>query len=207
MSSLLKILRSFIALKASLAGATYTGTHDFTGATVTGIPAGFAFITSAPFTAVSAVNVNGCFSATYRNYRVTFDITTTSQNNYCYMRLRSGVTDNTTTNYNYVRPSNRIGSTTTAEIFGGAAVAQWDSISHNVSGAQDSMAIWDIRRPYLTLRTGIHGQQITSESTYVNQHGGQYFGIFNSTDAFDGFSIIASAGTITGVVKVYGYKD
>ena len=51
-------------------------TLDTTGATVTGISGGLVYTGGgATTTNVSAIAINGCFSATYRQYLVVYDIT------------------------------------------------------------------------------------------------------------------------------------
>ena len=51
------------------------------------------------FTSASAISLNGCFSSTYENYRVMFQVSGTSANSNISFRMRSSGTDESGNNY------------------------------------------------------------------------------------------------------------
>jgi hypothetical protein len=191
--------------KASLAGATYTGTHDFTGATVTGISSGgLVLITSQSFSVASAVNVNNCFTSTYQTYRLIVDVSAASGVT-LKMRMRASGTD-ATTNYSYA-----IYYGTKAAAAGNAEFASDNTFAETTAFAIGNMdatngggSLYDIENPQLA--------RVTMISGWYNARGtgtlaGAMGGLHNTATAYDGFSIYPASGTITGTLRVYGYRN
>jgi len=160
---------------------------------------GLVLITSQSFSAVSSVSVNGCFTNTYRNYRLllTHDISTTGGTR---MRLRSSGSDNTETIYDHAGITHN-GVTPTGfnvqnEDYWG--INTFDSILNRWTSL-------DLYGPQLAIQTLVVGSiGLTSGSdgrTTITSM------VHTGASSFDGFSLIASTGTITGIIRVYGYRD
>jgi hypothetical protein len=160
---------------------------------------GLELITSQSFSAVSSVSVNGCFTSAYANYRltITHSISTSGATN---MRLRASGTDNTASVYDVGAVTH---STTTPTSFDIQNQSGWPlSAFSAVLERWSSMDIYSPQTATATQMTGTTGQSSGSILHAVVQS-------FVHTDAsaFDGFSLLAGAGTITGTVRVYGYRD
>lgn len=200
--SLAETLDTQLAAKAALAGATYTGTHNFTGATVTGVPSGLNLITSQSFTTASAVNVNNCFSSTYASYRIIYSVTAISATTVdLYMRLRVSGADNTTSSYQSQRLLSS--STTVSGDLNVGGTTQFNAGAGSSAAGDATTGAIDIHRPNQAGST-IYTGQISLVST--NLYAGVISGRFNNTTVFDGFSLYPASGNMTGSLFVYGYK-
>lgn len=208
-------LTDTFAAKAALAGATYTGTHNFTSATVTGIPAGLSIVTPTStansggsvtatggqivFSGVTSVSLNGCFTSTYDVYRVIMSLTHSGTANLT-LRLRASGTDNSAASYDQAMIYQNL---TTAY---GANDQNQTSIGLSLSGAYirrwSTMDIYQPNKAETTYWGILHG-----ESSLAAGNAGTITGLHDSTTQFDGLSLIASTGSITGTIRVYGYKN
>jgi hypothetical protein len=166
---------------------------------------GLVKITDQSFSAASAVNVNNCFTSTYQNYRIVCDLTNAGANNITRMRLRASGSDDANNNYVYTGYGSLLGSTTISAV--GATSTSFDEVSYNFSGAQDTSIVLDVVRPQTAFRTLILGMTTGQNTANNNLAARPYFGNFTNTTQFDGFSLLASTSTITGTVRVYGYRN
>jgi hypothetical protein len=154
-------------------------------------------ITTSTFSAVSSHSVSTCFSSTYRNYLILGTYTSTNAGTLS-IRMRSGSTDNTSGSYRWNRHTIGNGTTNT--------VASDNSVSSSEIGILSNSSMSNffnmtISSPQVAAET--FWQSPASSTQNTNQV--NYYGSFNATNDFDGFTIIAGAGTITGRVSVYGY--
>lgn len=190
-------LDTILAAKGDIAGETWTGTHNFAGATVTGIPSGLAFIDGAAPSSAASVSFDNCFSATYQNYLITWDLTTSASVEVL-MRFRASSTDDTSSNYKMThnRTSGSGGvdlSETIAYIpigFTGDTVRRIGTMT--VFGPYDASATFFMDQNYSacgTPNTGITGGRLDVAASK------------------DGFTIYPVSGNITGIVRVYGIAN
>jgi hypothetical protein len=176
-----------------------TGSTGVTGSTgPTGPNPGLTLIKTETFSAVSSVSVDNVFSATYDNYFLTGNISTTGGD--ASLRWRVGGADNSTSNYQYGLARKDFGgatftndtqSTTATSTFGAT------NPGTNISG------FWrNINNPFASQRTTSIGHTISSSSyAYYDSH------LFNATTSFTGFTLLCSgAFTMTGNVSIYGYN-
>ena len=184
--------------------ATYAGTHDFSAATVTGIPVtqGLTHINTTTFSAVSSVSLDDVFSATYDNYKVMTHITAISSDGTLQMKLRASSSDNSVNYYTALGGSNQSGAYY-AHAQANASLVFFGKLD---AGAPLTANAMDIYSPQLSVRTAGNMTQtyFDNSSTFVGVAGG--FG-HDNTGSFDGLTVSASAGTITGTIRVYGYKN
>jgi hypothetical protein len=184
------------ATAPGLAIVTPTSTANSGGSlTVVG-----GFIT---FTAVNSVSLNGVFSSTYDNYRIMIRSTAASSNGQLNMRLRAAGTDASGGDYAKQDVSG-FGGTAGA----GASTGQtsWNIGYIATSYGNRYMGTLDVLGPNMalnTLATANVGQQDNTATAFTIQanlnHG--------LTTQYDGLSLIAAAGTISGYIRVYGYKN
>jgi hypothetical protein len=153
-------------------------------------------INSQSFTTVSSVSVNNAFTSAYTNYRILLNITAGSSTNVnVNFRLRASGSD-TATNYAFSRVGTDYNNTVSGD--GGTGATQIP-VTYFVGSFPSSLS-FDLCTPQLNTRTSLIGSNCfdARASTVLGQH--------QSNAQFDGFSILASAGTITGTVQTYGYR-
>ena len=160
-------------------------------------------ITNATFTSVSAVNVNGCFTSDYENYRVVWlvDASSTSQN--IALRLRASGTDSSASYY-FSGLAGNLNADTTA-YFTRANNASSATVAPTFQNGQRYMDL-TMYGPQLARATFFSGQYVDSNGFQTYSCGGGH----NVSTAYDGFSILAGAGapaTIGGAYWVYGLRS
>lgn len=149
------------------------------------------------FSAATSVSVNNCFSATYQNYRIII-VHTASAQTALNLRLRTAGSDNTTTNY--ARQGLSVSSTSVS----GARATGTNNAELGYYGIEGNIAYIDFGQPFESAKTNWHGQLSAAPD---NPFFTGFSGGFNSTTSFDGFSLLAASGTITGTVRIYGYRN
>ena len=162
--------------------------------TSTANPVGLELIrTQTIGTSVSSEIVNNVFSSTYDNYRIT--ITGGSQSTTAYLALQLG---SSTSSYRYQFIYGNLATTLSTE--GQTNFSRFNYVS--ISGSAGMFADISLIGPFLSQATMIQA---------CGGHAGNYLGtltgIHVGVDSFTGFTIIPSAGTMTGgTICVYGYK-
>jgi hypothetical protein len=163
---------------------------------------GLAFITSSTFSAVSSVSINSCFTSTYANYLILPSLDSTSNNNSLLVRLRASGTDNSSSNYLY-------GAWDVDQTGGSAANSSAGTTSFNLgttpAGTPSVTSIVNVFDPQRTMNTRIHYHSFFNTGTNTGARMGS--GYLNVTTAYDGFTLLTGAGTITGNVRVFGYQN
>jgi hypothetical protein len=153
---------------------------------------GLVLLNTTDFTTSSNVSFNNVFTSTYRDYLITIS-GVGSTDNWLSLRLRAGGVD-TATNYSFQRDSS-FGTSSSLTSFVSTTVFDASRISTNGFSSQ-----MNIYTPQLA--------QITNVNTLGGQPA-QFTRIVGSnslTTQFDGFSIYPASGTMTGTIKIYGYK-
>lgn len=146
------------------------------------------------FSGASSVSLNSCFSSTYDNYRILINVTGSADDNTNF-RLRVGGVDNSTAS-SYTRQFLRADSTTVS----GGVLAQSFGFLGDTFTTGGTFAI-DIFSPFLTTRTKLLSHNFRAAGAIL------FIGVdHNQTVSYDGFTIIANSGTITGTARVYGYN-
>jgi len=171
-------------------------------ATPAGGGSGLTFIAGATFTSSSAVNVNNCFSATYKNYLILGSITACSTQVNVSIRMRVSGTDNTTSDYDRSSISNF-----SANLTGGNSLnaSSWTEVISTYASSTGNNFRIEMFNPFATENTTGFATSTNFNSTDNNQ---QLVGMGKPvTTSFDGFSLIANTGNITGFYRVYGLAD
>jgi hypothetical protein len=142
-----------------------------------------------------SASLNGVFNSNYRAYRIVINHTVSSQ--VLYFRLRASGSDITANNYSYA-------ATYQAYSNGAQGVFYGVNLSTNVIGYCDvnttAISTFDIENPALSLPTNITGGASWQGA------GGSVSGYHSLFTAYDGFTIFAASGTISGQIQVYGYN-
>jgi len=159
--------------------------------------AGLDHIVTETFTAQSAVSVDSVFSAEYDNYLVLVD-GTRSESSFMAIRMRISGSDISTGTYN--RQYLRVSGTT---VSGGASASETSSRLTSADAA--TRAVYDVMlyAPAKSETTFINALGRAISASYIS------YTTHTQTDstAFDGFTLFASSGTLTGSLSVYGYKS
>ena len=158
---------------------------------------GLVKINTTSFSGVASQAVNNVFSATYDNYKLIWDVVGSTSLALSF-RLRLSTTDNTSSNYQ--EQFLNVSSTTVT------AARATDTSWSNAITTDRTLFNMDLSNVFLSQTTAAYKTMVRNYTTAAN--------IFNYTSAhshtvsssFDGFNLIASTGTITGSVSVYGYS-
>jgi len=163
-----------------------------------GWQAGLWLVDSGSFTTQAAANVDGIFTAKYKNYKAIFNVSAQSTTLSYSLRFRTNGSSNSGATYNYVQVV--IPSSSGLQTI---AAARTQTLAPIVSAtASPPVAIsLEILEPNLVAPTFFFGQNQASSANLDSVNG-----VFTASTAFDGISIIASTGTITGTYSIYGYN-
>jgi hypothetical protein len=158
---------------------------------------GLTFITSASPSGTATVNINNCFSSTYQNYVIYFNLTGTAGTDIL-IRLRASGTDATTNYTNQVLQAN--GSTVNANR---NTDPYWSSGATRTSGNTFSMT--NISNPFAAAASSIYAQaqDPANGGAFVDIRSGSH----STATSYDGISIYVSSGAITGSIRVYGVSN
>jgi hypothetical protein len=168
---------------------------------------GLVFITGAAFTAAATVSLpTNTFTATYRNYKIIYNITSGSTDITITGRLRASGSDLTGANYN----TGYIGRDNGGNVLNFTDLNQTSAqlgVGISNGGINQSGFIIDLLEPQLADKTifATQGYYQVSSSGFAGWIQGG--GLYNVATAADSFTLICSTGNITGVYRVYGYAD
>jgi hypothetical protein len=159
-------------------------------------PTPLVLLNSTTFSTVSSVSISNVFDSTYTNYRIMLYALSNSGNQTIRFRCRENTTDKTNDYLSgifYVRHTTASGTI-------GAGTSDF-LLTSNLGTADVAVANFDLYRTATRCAyTNLSWNPQAGEATFM---GGQNTGLTN----FTGFTIYPSnTGTITGTVKVYGYK-
>lgn len=159
----------------------------------------FVRITTSSFSASSGVEIDSCFSSTYDNYRILFNVTAlASSPNSLNLRFRTGGSTNTTSNYGSAFRYTPYGGGSGG--WGGSSLSNTSAYLADYSNYQ-AVTVFDIFNPFASQKT--HVLYLHNLASGYVFNGGA---LFDSTTSFDGIRLYPDTGTITGTVSVYGYK-
>jgi hypothetical protein len=162
---------------------------------------GLTLIKTETFSAVSSVNVNNVFSATYDYYRILINFTTSTNGDAMSMRLRLSGTDNSGAN-TYKTQEVEAASTTiegTRRSLDNFLLGAGSNVADSVS-----TSIIDLFNVSLASPTGFQTQNFSALSNGFIR---DVKGFHTVSTAYDGFTFITSTGTMSGKLRVYGYNN
>ena len=155
------------------------------------------------FSGASSVSVNDVFSTTYNNYLVQF-VGTQSAAVGLTLRLRVSGADNTNSNYNNAGITYLSNNSTGTNL--GAENAT--SFNLNTGFTRTGSYNFNFFEPFSTQYTSYVLDSVTSDGVAtVEARRSMSSGFFEATTSFTGFTLILASGTMTGTLRVYGYKN
>ena len=151
------------------------------------------------FSAATSISVNGCFSSVYQNYKILIDYTSPGAPGF-YYRFRTGGVDNSTSNYQWQRHQASGASVTAALASSQNTLGGW--------GITASFPIFqqiELNNPFESAyTTGWYSWARMNSLTNTDVEQGT--NIFSLTTSFDGITFYPSTSTLTGSLRIYGYK-
>lgn len=182
----------------SIAGSgAVTGASTLNGLTIPtdAIAPGLVLINRTDFTVASSVSVNNCFNSTYENYRVVIYNTHTVETPLL-LRLRASGVDSSASYYSKLIYSRYDGT----GVFGDAVRNNSDNLWAGTGGTSRGLVI-DIERPALAADTWF--QMVNGDNNAGSSGGGRH----GAATAYDGVTFYVTSGTITGTLRIYGYRN
>jgi hypothetical protein len=167
--------------------------------TVSSVPTGLVHIKTESFTSVSSIELTSVFSSTYKNYKIVFNIKGSS-NGAIQGRFGTTGSPDSSSNYFYSLWLTRTDNNNTVSAGTGPItnfyLSEADSTTNSNSVGEvlvgnPNVASWTITR------TQSFGQ-IFSVSV-----GGR----LQTTTQYTSFFVLPAAGTITGTIQVFGFKE
>ena len=162
--------------------------------------AGLVYVTTATFSGSTEVQINNCFSTTYDRYRIHLDFYG-SASTYANLKMRvSGA--NATNNYYKTGFTTRY-NTAAVTVYNGTneasliPVAQYGTTSANSCGST-----LEIIYPFSARNTQF--QVLAYDPAAIEQY--NLYAIHAQALSYDGFAVIPQTGTITGNIRIYGYR-
>jgi hypothetical protein len=176
---------------------------------------GLTLITSQSFTNSTSIQINNCFSSTYRNYRVMLSVTGISAfSSNIYFRYSSGGTPNSGAIYSFTALDGGPTSSPTASAGRNLNATQFECGYYDPGYSPNNLmpyyATMDIFAPYIgQYQKGMLGFSCSTYATApINTYVKFWSGWCLSNASFDGFQIRPQgADGITGIIRVYGYQD
>jgi hypothetical protein len=176
---------------------------------------GLTLITSQSFTNSTSIQLNNCFSSTYRNYRVMLSVTGISANSSnIYFRYSTGGSPNSSAIYSFTALDGGPTSSPTASAGRNLTATQFEcgyyDPGYSPNNQMPYYATMDIFAPYIgQYEKGMLGFSCSTYATApINTYVKFWSGWCLSNASFDGFQIRPQgADGITGIIRVYGYQD
>jgi len=161
---------------------------------------GLVYITETSYTASAAVNIDGCFTSTMDHYLIVASSLGSVSTN---QRIKFRASNSTDSTNNYYTQGLYPNNSTTGYVYD-FPVTTGHFVGNITSTAGEvgtfTAQVWN---PQKSVRTSIFIQWEATSSGL----GGFNNGVHATTTSFDGFSLFAASGTITGTVRVYGYRQ
>ena len=161
------------------------------GAIATTSDLALVHINTTTFSAVSSVSLNDVFSSAYDNYSIWLYLTKTS---YLTARLRVSGVDASGSDYDQ-RLFNLFSTSVNTTLQTNSSSMQ---IGENATVTYTNIQLFN---PHKAARTVLKFDNF-DENELRNRHI-----VHKLTNAYDGISLIPTSGTITGTIRVYGYKN
>jgi hypothetical protein len=171
-------------------------------------PGGLIYVTGATFTAASTISMAaGVFTSTYKSFRVIIQITAGATGGQFNCRVNDAGTPRTAGNY--------LSASMAAKRGGVYVGADTSTLTSNTSGyimnfptSVTGFVVLDVLDPTnASEQTAWTGTAWGVDSGASDNATIKFSGTYNVTEANDGLTFITSAGTVTGLYRVYAYSE
>ena len=157
--------------------------------------AGMVLLNTTSFSGVAAQNFSSVFSNTYNFYLIKMKIASTTSGADLYMRFREGSTDKATS---YYGSGFQTGAAGTSGVFGAVNNGTFFNIGQAFTDVDTNFLIIDV------LRTATKGVFVSRCQESANSRQFSSGGVNTAMSSFDGFTIYASSGNVSGTAYIYG---
>jgi len=168
---------------------------------------GLTYVTGGTVSDVTGIDVDSCFTSTYRNYVLYFDgVGEDSGAEQLRLQMNASSSHDTTANSDYAGTLSYFVSSAGHGAQAAVDVAYFELIGNWIAASHFSVVI-DFLAPQATDQTQIYSKVATH---YLDaEQGTQYLGgVKDETTAFDGFYLYCDdTQTMTGTWKLYGYAN
>jgi hypothetical protein len=168
------------------------------------IQPGLVHLHTETFSAVSSVSIDDVFSAEYDSYEaIVSSLLPSATGNSITLNMRSSGSDYTSSNYWYATEYIRTDNTTTR----GSGAPQSYQFITITSAASVGYISTNLRfiGPYTATATRINSESFgysAGNNAAINSGGS-----VNDVNSFDGFKLSISSGTMSGTIRIYGYRN
>jgi len=176
-----------------------TASNAWTVVPASGGASGLTLIAQTSYSAQTQVDITNCFSSTYQNYKIITTLSGASTAGAQLLYLLSGTTPTSSANYFTYGGINNTGTAFNA--YEANKAYNYTGIDYT-SGAGYCIAQIDISSPFESLPTKFTGTSFMD--SYYSRYGG---GVHNASTSYNGIRFSASAGNMTGTIRVYGYQN
>jgi hypothetical protein len=152
------------------------------------------------FTGVTALSLNGCFTSDYSNYFIILQNSSPSTPVFTY-RMRASNTDNTSSEYDQQRTQFSGTSQAGTQDSNGTSFGGW-SLGTSAGRQLLNLTLTNPQVAEFTLGSFDWVRVNLSNTEYCV---GSV--VHTTATQFDGISFIVASSTMTGTIRVYGYKD
>lgn len=165
---------------------------------------GLVYVTEIDFATSTSVNVDQCFTDIYTNYKILVNFTAASANCSIFLRMRAAGSTNALAQYTWGGFISYSGSSILAATTSGGGATGWVITELDTTYYPNTPSTIELMSPKAAFRTAIFSSGFTpvNPQSYYRHLGG----LMSVTTAYDGFSLVPSAGNVTGTVTVYGYR-
>jgi hypothetical protein len=171
--------------------------------TVAGLgSAGFSLVSSTTITAQSTVQISNVFTATYRNYKIIADFPTVSAGGTLTFQFTSSGTASTV---NYQMMGTGLTSAGTTSNYNSSGGSSAFLLQYNSSYPCHGFTL-DLLAPQIAQKTV--GLLQTAYVSSIADPTARTIGLLHEVaTSYDGIKLTASAGNVTGTLKIYGYQN
>jgi hypothetical protein len=162
----------------------------------------YTLISTQTLSAASSLNVNNCFSASYKNYQIIYNMTSATTSDYIYLKLRASGTDSSTAYYGWLQRNFSSSGTQPTQTYNFQNATTGFEIG---GGLKVGRAISDVLLPFEAVQTAFFGISTVWDSGNARTIAETVQGTHDSSTSYDGFSLVPNSGTMTGTVYIYGY--
>jgi hypothetical protein len=154
------------------------------------------------FTGATSISVNGCFTSSFRNYRIMFDETAASNYADGNLRMRASGTDANTA---YYRNGILVDGSSSSAFSSANDTNFGNALTTHPTSSNAHAAAWiEIHDPFVAKPTTVQSINFAWSGTQIRSLSAS--GFHATPTACDGFTIYLSAGNFAGTFKIYGYN-
>ena len=157
---------------------------------------GLTLINTTSFSAVASQSINDVFSTTYDNYRILMRLTASTSIS-ARLRMRVSGADDSSSNYNRQKLEVSVSSVSAS-----AATSLDHIVFGDVDTAKPTVVSMDMFSPFIAQATQF--SNVNTNRTDTTTFLMVFAGAHNVATSYTGFTVIASTGTISGTISVYG---